>query len=164
MRRRRLLALAVLPLLGGCAGQAFRQEPGVMLSSPLDRQHLTLPVRLAWSAPSALRAASFAVLVDRSPQPPGRTISFFVEDDEVCKGQRLQACLTPAYLTTRGIFVTGARELVLEALAERDTVWASSRGQHDVVVVPLDAQGRRIGESWSSVRVLVPPTGSVTSS
>jgi hypothetical protein len=115
-----------------------------------------LPVRVAWTAPEVKGATSYLVVVDRAPQPEGQTVSFFVKGDEACKGLRLQSCLSADYLTTRGIYLTAARQLTLAAVAEQDTVWASARRQHDVFVVPLDRAGRRLGEASASVHLVLP--------
>ncbi|MHB8467456.1 MAG: hypothetical protein ACYDD7_21790 [Acidimicrobiales bacterium] len=141
------MALLSALLLTACAGQAFRTDNWVRIVAPIDRSDVSLPIRIAWSVHPSTEIRSFMVLVDRSPEPPGRTAKYFVEHDDACKGVQLKTCLTPDYLQQRGIYQTIRSQLTLDVVPQRGGVWKSATTTHEVIVMPLDGRGRRIGEA-----------------
>lgn len=128
-------ALSIVVALTGCADNlSFRRDDSLTIVTPADRELVGTPLRVQWQVrprPAAVRA--FAVFVDRAPQPPGTTIEHFKEDNRV------------------GIFVTKATSLAIPAFERRQGVAKALRDRHRVVVVPLDARGRRIGENVDTV-------------
>lgn len=151
MRRAARLALACTALgsLAGCGthGLSFRLDERVSLVSPSNHAKVDLPLSVRWTADdfSTTDGASFGVLVDRTPPPPGKTLAWLFRNDDSC-GET--GCEDTAYREQRGVFQTRTTEVVLEEVA---TIGERNDGDgHEVTVILLDAQGRRVGEgAWS---------------
>jgi hypothetical protein len=149
--RAALVLLAVAPL-GGCVteGLAFQADDRVEFVTPKERERVSLPVTLRWEtslpAPSA-GGPYYAVFVDREPVRPGHTLSNVVEDS--CR--RDPACPDLEYLAGRGVHLAGTPELTLETIPDRSTATRTgARESHEVTVVLVDGDGRRIDEAaWS---------------
>lgn len=159
-RRRRLPQVAGLLVacaaVAGCVpqGLAFRVDDRLTFVSPEDRATVSLPVTLDWeirdfdvvdpgSAPRE-DAGYFAVFVDRSPMPPTEPLSWVARDDTSCRED--DGCPDEDYLNARGIYTTTETELVLEQVP-RTTDDEDRKERHRAVVVLLDGDGHRIGES-----------------
>lgn len=125
MIRRGALLVAAVGLAAGCAdGLAFRVDDRLQITSPRDRETVTLPLTLRWEV-TGIDDGSFAVFVDRTPIRPGAT---FVD-------------LPGAYSTTE-------TELVIDQVNEP----ADGSERHTATIVLLDEDGRRDGESaWDVV-------------
>lgn len=153
--RRVASAFLTVALLGGCGvqGLAFKQDDRVQFSSPGDRAEVDAPVTFRWSARDLPAGTTFAVFVDRSPQPPGKTIRWLFRDDDSCKD--VPGCPDAEFLAIRDIYVTKKPSITIERLRERSD--GRRRQLHEVTVVLLDENGRRIGESafTREVQVLV---------
>jgi hypothetical protein len=106
-------------------GLAFRVDERVSISSPEDREEVSLPLTIDWEVEDF--DGTFAVFVDRAPIGPG--------DD------------LPEDLPT-GVFATGDTELVLESLPAT----SADEDVHTVTIVLIDSDGRRLGESAFDVR------------
>ena len=142
----------------GTRGLAFTNDDRVEITSPEDRQKLRLPVTIDWTIDdfevtgpgrgSGDREGYFAVFVDRSPMPPGKTLRHIAKDDRSCRVD--DGCPDAEYLAARGVYTTTETELVLEMMSK--TARDGRREFHDVTVVLLDPDGRRIGESAWHVR------------
>ena len=155
-RRARIVGTLLLatsaPSFAACGvdGLAFREDTRIEIVSPGDRDEVTLPTTIRWTAHDV--DGTFAVLVDRPPQPPGETVAWFARDDADC--EQLPDCPGAAYLAERGVFTTAERELTLEGLPDR-TGDGRRRDRHEVTVILLDDAGRRVGESAWSVELQV---------
>lgn len=146
----RLPVLAVLAaLLAGCAvsGLAFRVDDRVEITHPEDRASVTLPVTITWTVDgfdvAGPDAGRFGVFVDRAPQPPGEGLDWFARDDDSCRPE--DGCPDAEYFRQRQIHATSDTSFVIDALPPPST----SRGpeRHEVTIVLLDGDDRRIGES-----------------
>jgi len=96
------------------------------------------------------------VLFDKEPQPPGEGLDYFARDDVTC--ERQEGCPDQHYLAQRQIFVTTNDYFEVKQLPPAPGV-ELERGQpdiHDVVLVLLDGQGHRIGESawWNAFEIV----------
>jgi hypothetical protein len=134
MRRRLFVLLAVLGTTNACAltGISYTQDHRVSFVSPDDRATVTLPLTVRWRFEDfevGRGAGSFAVFVDRAPQPRGKTLKWFGDDD------------------TQDIYETTAPSVTIDRAPRRT---AERRQRHEVTVILLDERGRRIAETgWS---------------
>ena len=150
--------LALVLALSACVpqGLAFRVDQRLTFVTPEDRSTVQLPLTLDWEIrdfevvePGTGGAADedagyFAVFVDRAPMPPGKPLSWLARDDSSCRES--DGCPDEEYLNGRGVYTTTDTELTLEQLP-RTTDREDRKERHRVVVVLLDAEDRRIGES-----------------
>lgn len=151
------ISLAVGLLITGCdvPTMAFLQDERVRIVEPPDRGSMDLPVTLRWDVrefdvtgrdgQSLPSAGYFAVFVDRTPIPPGKTLEWYVLQDGSCGDHPCATVdnLADVYTTEE----TSLKLATLPALRERDDVEL-----HQVVIVLLDGTGKRIGESAFYVR------------
>lgn len=146
-------ALAALSLSAGCGDLAFRVDDRLTITAPSDRALVELPVTVSWVVrdfkivtPGSTSAAKdqgyFAVFVDRAPVPPGKPLEWLARADDDCK--RDQGCPDANYLASLGVFTTTDTSFVVERTLRHS---GSSKDRHQVVVILMDAEGRRIGES-----------------
>lgn len=158
MRTTRLVALAVAvcALLGACgtSGLAFSQDNHLQVLSPAQRAHVHLPLQIHWRAtgPDASAGGNyFAVFLDRAPVQPGQSLRAVADD--TCN--RTPGCPDAAYLRDRNVFVTKGTSITVDAVPKQSGQRTGASDQHEAVVVPVDAQGRRIGESAHAVQFTV---------
>lgn len=118
---------------------------------PADREEVRTPIRFRWRAQDLPAGTTYAVFVDRSPQPPGKTVAWLFRDDESC--QRDPSCPDAEFLAIRDVYLTDRPEITIERVRRRDE--ERRREIHVVTVVLLDADGRRMGESAFSREVQV---------
>lgn len=154
-----LWALGLLTLTG-CApeGLAFQADERVQIVQPQDQSTVRLPVTVDWTVedfdviePGAQAAAdvgpgsgSFAVFLDRAPQPPGEPLRWLARDDSSCRES--EGCPDADYLAAQGVYATTDTRMVFEQFVVPPAT--SKRAErHSVTVVLLDAAGARIGES-----------------
>ena len=149
--RRLLLALvtvAVLTSSCGVSGLGFRQDDRLSFVAPRDRSKVALPITVEWQVEDfhvGDGAGSFAVFVDRAPQPPGRPLEWLARDDDLCR--RTDGCPDERWYADRDVFRTTDFELAIERLPARTD---DRREWHEVTVVLLDEHGRRVGETgWT---------------
>lgn len=148
--RRAALVVALALVTGGCgvSNLAFRQDDRLSFVLPDDRAEITLPLTVQWEVEDfeiGEGAGSFAVFVDRAPQPPGETLDWLARDDDSCRGE--DGCPDAAWFADRDVFPTTERELTIERLPARTD---DRREMHEVTVILLDEEGRRVGETgWS---------------
>lgn len=131
--RRAALALAailVATAVCGCGPYLFVQSDRVQIVTPANHATVPQPVTVTWTVSDFTppRDGSFAVFVDRDPMPPGESLDYFDAKDR------------------DGIHVLTATSLRLPVLGRLAGVDPAEQDHHDVTVVLLDAQGRRIGE------------------
>jgi len=120
--------------VAGCEQQAmlFRNDHRVNITSPSTFATVGLPLTLRWSARdfSAPRDGHFEVFVDRSPQPPGKTI-----EEEFPAADRA------------GIYTTDSIQMELKAFGRDPSAPPAERDHHELTVILVDPQGRRISET-----------------
>lgn len=150
MKRVVLVSLALTLLGNGCglSGLAFRQDDRLSFVSPGDRDEVTLPVTVTWRVEDfdvGEDAGSFAVFVDRAPQPPGKTLAWLARNDDACRAD--DGCPDADWFAERDVFPTTDSEIVIDRLPARSD---DRREYHEVTVVLLDEDGRRVGETgWT---------------
>jgi hypothetical protein len=151
--------LAALCLsLSGCVSQglAFRVDDRVEITSPKDRAEVTLPVTVRWSVrdfeviepgtSSSLprgKAGYFAVFIDGTPQPPGKSLAWLARNDRSCRPA--DGCPDAEYLAARNVYSTSALDITFEQLPRPSN--EKHKERHTVTIVLLDPSGKRIGES-----------------
>ncbi|MBI4932731.1 MAG: hypothetical protein HY828_02560 [Actinobacteria bacterium] len=158
-RRARLALVAVAVGLSGCAtgDLSFRQDVRLSIVDPADRSDVAQPFEVRWTLrdprPNELQ---FAMLVDQRPPRPGQSIESLLPD-EVRDSTRCDAACRTAALAARGVTVTTDTASVVERLARRHGVSAERRRRHEVSVIVLDADLRRVGEAIAVVEVDAAP-------
>ena len=135
--RTALAAVAVLSTLPGCAdGLSFRNNRALQITAPLDGELVSEPLLVEWSMkPRPSSVKGYLVFVDRAPQPPGKTIEHFKIDNR------------------SNIYDATESSVEIPALEQKTDGPSSRRNQHRIVVIPLDGQGRRIGENSAHVEI-----------
>jgi hypothetical protein len=135
--------VAVLPL-AGCrtSGLQFRSDSAFDVVTPHENAMVALPFRVTWTPEG--KPARYAVFFDRSPIAPGHTLLSLVPKLDPCRAQAV--CPDATWLSARDIFVTSSTSVAVPALFDL-TSGKRSTEAHEVIVVAIDAEGRRIGES-----------------
>lgn len=143
-----VVALALVTSGCGVSGLAFREDDRLSFVTPKDRSKVMLPLTVRWEVERfdvGSGAGSFAVFVDRAPQPPGKTLAWLARNDDSCRAA--DGCPDEPWFTERDVFPTTDFELTLERLPTRSD---DRREWHEVTVVLLDEEGRRVGETgWT---------------
>lgn len=148
--KRRQAASAILSVLTltACVPQdlAFRQDTRLEFTEPSDGATVVLPTTISWTMRDfAVRSkesagGSFAVFIDARPMPPGETLAWLARKDTECAER--PGCPGPKYLARQGVYETTLTSLRLKELP----IASDTKEHHDVTVVLLDEDGRRIGE------------------
>ena len=158
MRRALVVACALALLTSGCgvSGLAFRQDDRLSFVTPRDRSKVTLPVTVRWDARDfdVPGDGSFAVFVDRAPQPPGKSLAWLAHGDKTCRPA--DGCPNTTWYADRDVFTTTNTSFTIERLARQQD---GRREMHEVTVVLLDAAGRRIGETGWTLQLQVARDG-----
>lgn len=140
-------------LLTGCrvTQYGFVQQKSVHILSPRADSVVTVPLKVTWSAPGVHLGtpggpATYAVFVDRNPMQPGQGLK------SLCTPNDTQCLNTPgepdaAYLAQQQVYLTKSNSLVLQNLPLNQV----PSDLHNVTIVLLNAQGRRLGEANYSV-------------
>ena len=123
------------------------------ITAPGSRDEVSLPVTVTWRVDDFVvgeGAGSFGVFVDHPPTPPGRPLDWPFRNSDACRGPGgEEVCASAEYLAAHGVHQTLEPTITLAQVADlggRDR----SRQLHEVIVVLLDADGRRVGEgAWS---------------
>jgi hypothetical protein len=144
-------------LLSGCSlsGLAFRQDDRLAIENLEDRSTIEIPYVLEFSFAGELGTggiAGFGILIDWSPPPPGDTLASLLDEDPACVGP--SGC-PEGYLARNRIIVTTDTEFVVDNVpvgSDRE----ERRGYHELTIVLVDAEGRRVGETAAFVRFRVP--------
>lgn len=150
MRRRAAAAAALAVFTSGCgfSDLAFRQDDRLRFLSPDDRAEVTLPLTVRWAVEDfevGPGAGSFAVFVDAAPQPPGRSLDWLARDDDACRPS--EGCPDERWYATRDVYPTTDTEITIDQLPARSD---DRRELHEITVVLLDEEGRRVGETgWT---------------
>lgn len=149
---RRLAAVLLLALVPACSvrGLDFVQDRRVDIVTPGDRAKVELPTTIRWTTKDF--DGTYAVFVDRAPQPPGETLEWFARRDQTCKSS--SGCPDRSWFTDRWIFRTAKTSFELRSVPE---LRGEEKHQfHDVTIVLLDHEGRRVGESAFGLQLEVP--------
>lgn len=129
---------------------AFVRDERVDIVAPKERAKTSLPVTIRWTA-KRLPAGSFGVIVDQAPPRPGKTLAQLFSGSDFCKGPGgKELCASDAFLNERGAYVTKKTSLRLARLPEKSD--DGRREFHEVTIILLDVQGRRVGESGWTVQ------------
>ncbi len=133
---RRGLAVAALGILGstlsGCGdGYLFRNDHRITIDSPASFASVRQPMTVRWTAPDfvAPRDGSFAVFFDLAPPPPGETLG----------------SIPP--LQKRFVRVVDTTHVDAPAFTHDSSTSGPLQDHHEVTVILLDHQGRRISET-----------------
>ena len=152
--------VCALVSLWGCSvsGLNFSQDKRVVITTPVDRAKVTLPVTVKWQhhdfkvtgrdGNRRVDSGYFGVLVDRPPQPPGKTLAWIVRNDQFCRQD--PTCPNDEFLARFGINSTTQTSFTIENLVD-PTPEDDRREFHEVIVVLLNGRGERIGESAFSI-------------
>ncbi|MBV8693107.1 MAG: hypothetical protein JO367_03730 [Actinobacteria bacterium] len=146
------LAAATLLMLTGCgvSGLSFAQDKRVDIVRPDDRKTITLPLTVEWTVKNFAVGdgqGSFGVFVDRAPQPSGRSLAWPFRGDRSCKGTGAALCAKPDFLAQHSVYQTTEKTFRVEQVSR---LIGSSTRQHELTVVLLGPDGKRVGEgAWS---------------
>ncbi len=128
--------VAVL-LGGGCQSQLlFRNDHRITIVSPADFSNVRGPVTIRWVTRdfSAPADGHFEVFLDRDPQPPGETLHYFA-------GQSLL-----------DIWTVDTTSFLIPRFPLPDPAAPKQEQEHhEITVILVDGQGRRIGETSAFV-------------
>ena len=150
----RLLLWALVTSTAGCSqfsttGLRLRNDPSIHIVSPDDGADVAAPFTVAWTDTDRPAGTRYLVVVNRVPMPPGEDLSWFARDDEIC--ERRPGCPDADYLRLRGVLVTDATAIEIEIVP--DVVGGRDTDLDEIVVVRIDAGGRRVDEASFKVRV-----------
>jgi hypothetical protein len=131
-------------LASGCAlnGLAFAQDERVHIQSPASEATVDLPFDVRWTAEHF--DGKFLVLFDRSPMRPGQTLLSLVPHNDPCRSR--PRCPDAQWLADHSLFLTADTHVHVDDLAEERTN-KRAKDRHQLTIVLLDRQGRRVGES-----------------
>lgn len=154
-----LLACAALSAgLAGCgfgfSGLQFVADKRLHITAPRSLALVHVPVTLRWRisaftitgphrGPASERTGYFAVFVDLAPVRPGQTLRAVAAGDPACL--RTPGCPNPTYLAARGVYTTTQTSLTLSNIPPVNSYQQIQL--HEVTIVLLNTDGRRIGES-----------------
>ncbi|HWL65052.1 MAG TPA: hypothetical protein VNP73_03675 [Actinomycetota bacterium] len=144
MSRLRVLgALMVVALMASaCAeGLAFVKDDRVEIVAPKGHTKVSLPVTIDWEVEDF--DGYFALFVNTTPVPPGKTLEWIARDDQTCLNT--PGCPDRTYFADRGVYSTTETSVTLERLPDRDAY--QGHETHEVTVILLDGTGRRLTES-----------------
>lgn len=138
------LAVAAVLLLAGCrtSGLQLSSDTGFRIVTPSDNGLVSLPFQLTWSPKP--KDTRYAVFFDRSPIAPDGTLLSLVPKLDPCRAQTV--CPDASWLRDRDIYVTSSTSVLVRTLFDL-TSGKRSTEAHEVIVVLVDSEGRRIGES-----------------
>lgn len=157
----RLARLAVLTATvgalfatAGCGDLQFKNDERVHFTAPKQGSKQERPITVRWTSEDFnltgfdgnrdRGAGQFALFLDRAPIKAGQRLSRIIKKDAACLGKET-TCLDLTALTDHYVYVTTKNELTFDTLP---SVSASGKTEtHEVILVLVDGQGYRIGES-----------------
>lgn len=135
---------AALAFLPGCAvhGLSFKQDDRIAFTSPDGNETVNLPFEVSWTATDY--DGRFVLFFDRAPMARNKPLISIVPDHDPC---RLEvSCPDDEWLNRRNVYVTAETSVLIETLPDlRDSDHQKDR--HEMYLVLLDAEGRRVGEA-----------------
>jgi hypothetical protein len=148
MYARRAVALVLCGALFGCSAQdlAFRTDERLQILNLTDRSTIEIPFALQFSFAGELSAdgvSAFGILIDWTPPPPGKSLASLLDRDPACRGE---AGCPGGYLERNRIIVTTSTSYLMDNVGI-GTNKRERRSFHEVTVVLVDSQGRRISEA-----------------
>ncbi len=154
---RRALVLALCLALAGCSvdGLSFRTDDRLQIVNLPDRSTIEIPFELEYTFDGTLSAdgiAAFGILIDWTPPPPGDSLAGLLDDDPVCQGET--GC-PDGYLERNRITITTDTTFLMDNVPV-GTDRQERRGFHEVTIVLVDAEGRRVGETAAFTRFRTP--------
>lgn len=159
-----LLLPALLASACTTEGLAFRVDERIEIVRPEDRAQVSLPFRLEWTVedfrvgeqPLGGNGQYFAVFVDRAPMGPGESIDALA--DEGC--ERSPECPNEAWLNDHFVHVTTQTSLTIDRIpADTEGTRTGASNLHTVIIVLMDEDDTRIGESAFAVEVRIAEQG-----
>lgn len=154
---RRAFALALCLVLAGCSvdGLLFRADDRLQIVNLPDRSTIDIPFDVQFTFDGSLSpdgVAAFGILIDWTPPPPGRTLASLLDDDPACQGQ--QGC-PEGYLERNRIIITTDTTYLMDNVPV-GTDQQERRSFHELTIVLVDAEGRRVGETAAFTRFRTP--------
>ena len=143
-RRFGFLMLFVALVNSGCAmsNLSFAKDSRIDIAAPHSNETVRLPFEVRWTAEDF--DGQFVVFFDQAPIRPNRPLLSLVPEDDSCRAER--SCPTADWLRDRNIYVTKGTSILVESLPEQRTT-SRAKDHHDLTIVLLDKEGRRLGES-----------------
>lgn len=134
------IALVLSP---SCAvnGLSFVADTRVAIVQPVENAEVSLPFTVEWTAEDI--DDTYAVFFDRSPMRPNQSLLSLVPEGDPCRAER--DCPTADWLAGRNIYVTSDTSIEIETLPDLRNN-NRSKDRHEVAIVLLNADGRRVGE------------------
>jgi hypothetical protein len=156
-----IIALALLGSACSTQGLEFTEDERVRWVTE-ERSTVSLPLTLEWETTdyevtgpdgqSDLSAGYFAVFIDRMPMRRNATLLSLAADDDSCQAD--PACPDTTWFVNRQVYVVEEGTSVTIEQLPMD-LEQSGPELHDFVLVLLDGQGRRQGESAHRIRLIV---------
>jgi hypothetical protein len=160
-RRRWLLPLVIVFVavaMTSCrlSGLQFTNNAQLKITEPSNLGTVKLPVTIRWRAPGLGRAdgvAKFAVFLDGAPLlAVGQDLDDLADPE--CK--LTPGCPDKSYLEQEDVFLTSSHSIRFDQLPNDSEVdGPGSPNLHEVTIMLLDRQGRRIGEGAWTVQFVV---------
>lgn len=127
----RALVCALVLLTAGCNadGLAFRNDNLVTVTTPTEDASVGLPLEVTFDVAAEADATGYAVFLDRTPQRVGAELP----EDRF------------------NIIVTDEPRVVFTEVPITGSGPAVDRDRHEVTVILVDADGRRVGETFDFV-------------
>jgi hypothetical protein len=149
--RRLAVAVVVAVLLPSCgfSGLNFVQDDRVSIVTPDDRETVSVPFTVRWTTEAF--DGTYAVFVDREPLRAGTTLASLASSDDVCEAT--PGCPDEPWFTERNVYATDATSLTIEHVPELNR--NDQRAFHEVTIVLIGRDGKRVGESAFSVELEV---------
>lgn len=148
------VSLAALISTASCGNQQFKADKRIHFTSPKQGGKTERPVTVSWTyhgfdvtgfdGQRNSRAGEFALFLDTAPIKAGKRLSKIIKKDAACLGKET-TCLDVAALTDHYVYVTTKTAITFDTLPH---VAASGKNEtHEVILVLVDGQGYRVGES-----------------
>ena len=149
-----MLLLAVMFAGSGCgtSGLSFLQDDRVHIVTPSDRSDVSLPLAITWTVADfgvGPGAGSFGIVVDRTPPAPGETLASMFSGTDACRSEA--ECGDASFLAQRNVYTTQLTTLTFDRLPRGSS--GDARNRHEITIVLLDRDGRRVGEGAWAVQV-----------
>jgi hypothetical protein len=144
------VALAV-PCVTACSAPTLRADKGVRITAPAPLTVVGSTFTVQWEVEEG-GTNRYAVFVDRAPVAPGAKVTDLVDDP--CRAR--PPCSDDVELQRKGIFVAAGGQATIKNLPPLAGMVAQvSHPVRTLTVAPLDAAGRRQGETIGRVEVRV---------